>query len=70
MSRLSREEMIDLVARLQRGEGDDDQAAAWIEALGRSLPHPRVSDLIFYPDEPLTPEQIVDKALGYRPIEL
>jgi hypothetical protein len=70
MEKLTREEMIDLVGRLQRGEGDDEQAAAWIDSLSRSLPYPRISDLIFYPDEELTPEQIVDKARRYRPIEL
>jgi hypothetical protein len=62
--------MIEVVEHLMRGEGDDDQVAAWLEALRRSAPHPRISDLIFYPEEDLTAEQIVDRALAYRPIEL
>jgi hypothetical protein len=53
-----------------RGEGDDDEAGAWIDALERSIPNPHVSDLIFYSREDLTAEQILDKALTYRPIEL
>jgi hypothetical protein len=73
MQRLTRTEMIELIERLMRGEGDDDEAGAWIEALERSIPNPHVSDLIFYPqkaEETLTAEQILDKAFTYRPIEL
>ena len=70
MERLTRDEMIALVDRLQRGEGDDTQAGEWLDQLKQSLPHPRISDLIFYSDEELTAEEIVDKALAYRPIEL
>jgi colicin immunity protein/pyocin immunity protein len=70
MERLTRDEMIALVDRLQRGEGDDEQAGEWIDQLNQSVPHPAISDLIFYSDEELSPEEIVDKALSYRPIEL
>lgn len=65
--------MIDLVARLQRGEGEEDEATEWILQLERATSNPHISDLIFYPDEAdedLTAEQIVDKALSYRPFEL
>lgn len=70
MQPLTRAEMTEIVERLMRGEGDDDQVAEWLDALSRSAPHPRISDLIFYPEEDLTAEQIVDRALAYRPIEL
>jgi hypothetical protein len=70
MERLTRDEMIALVDRLQRGEGDDEQAGEWIDQLNQSVPHPSISDLIFYSDEELSPEEIVDKALAHRPIEL
>lgn len=70
MQRLTRTEMIELIERLMRGEGDDDEAGAWIDALERAIPNPHVVNLIFYPQQTLTAEQILDKALAYRPIEL
>jgi hypothetical protein len=38
----------------------------------RNVPHPTISDLIFYPPNgiELSAEEIVNVALGYRPIEL
>lgn len=39
-----------------------------LELLKKNVPDPRISNYIFY-DE-LTPEQIVDKALSYKPIQL
>jgi hypothetical protein len=73
MHKLSRAEMIELVERLMRGEGADEEVGEWVEALRRSAPHPAITDLIFYPaegEENLTAEQIVDRAFAYRPIEL
>ncbi len=62
--------MIEIVERLIRGEGDDEQASQWLDALERSAPNPHFSNLIFYSHEDLTAEQIVDRALAYRPIAL
>jgi hypothetical protein len=70
VKRLSREGMVILVERLQSGAGDDDQVAAWLAALERSIPNPHISDLIFYSEKALTAEQIVDRALEYRPFAL
>ncbi len=70
MERLSRDEMIRLVERLKLGEGDEAEATEWVAKLEQSTSCPHISDLIFYPDEDLTAEQTVDKALTYRPIEL
>ena len=41
-----------------------------IELLERNVPHPAVTDLIFYSDENLTAEELVQRALAYRPIQL
>src|SRR5262245_48544951 len=68
MRRLTRDEMIHLVERLQRGEGNGTQLSEWLDALKRSIPNPNVSELIFS-DEDLTAEQIIDRASTYRPIE-
>ncbi len=38
--------------------------------LEKLLPHPGVSDLIFYPKREMTAEEIVDEALAYKPIIL
>lgn len=68
--KLSREELIKLVEKMCNGEGSDDEISEWIELVEKSVPDPNVSDLIFWNDEGLTPEQIVDRALNYKPIKL
>lgn len=70
MEKLTRGEMVDLVGRLMRGEGSDEEANEWINEIHRSVPHPDVSGMIFYPEEELTSEEIIDRAISYRPIEL
>jgi len=70
-----REELVRLVTFLMSAEGtEEDQDDALKELEGRVL-HPRVSALIFWPreegfDRELTPGEVVDVALAYRPIEL
>jgi hypothetical protein len=49
VERLTRDEMIMLVERLVRGEGEDEQTSEWIGQFERSLPHQAISDLISYP---------------------
>jgi hypothetical protein len=61
---------VGLVRLIVAGDGSEDQINEWVETLERNVPDPNVSDLIFYPDEPMTPEEIVDKALAYKPIRL
>ncbi len=67
---LSRTELIQLVQRILDGEGSEQQQDEWLELLIRQVPHPEVSNLIFWNDEDWTAEQIVDEALVYRPIVL
>ncbi|MEU6987346.1 bacteriocin immunity protein [Streptomyces sp. NPDC046324] len=71
MSVLTRDELILLVERIMEGEGSEEEHDALIAELKRNVRHPRVTDLIYYPEngEP-TAEQVVDTALSYRPIEL
>lgn len=84
MSNLSREDLIELVRRIMNFErseeawekSDDDPQMSWIEILRNNVPDPRISDYIFYPNKDnlssreMTPEEIVDKALSYKPIIL
>ncbi len=41
-----------------------------LNQLERSVPDPNVSDLIYYSDPELTPEQVVEAALRYKPFAL
>lgn len=61
----TKEELVRLVERIQKAEGTEEEIDAMIDRLQESVPHPSVSDLIFYPEEEMTAEQIIDVALAY-----
>jgi hypothetical protein len=63
-------EILVMIARLQRGEGSDDEVGGWMEQLERATGCPNISDLIFYGDPSDTPEVILRKARQYKPIQL
>lgn len=69
-SKLSKLELIELVEKIMKSKGTEEEIDNMIEELERNVPHPEVSDLIFWNEEELTPEQIVDIALAYKPIQL
>lgn len=69
-NKLSRLELIELVEKIMKSNGTEEEIDNMIEELERNVPHPEVSDLIFWNEEELTPEQIVDIALAYKPIQL
>ncbi|MGW0885672.1 hypothetical protein [Streptomyces sp. NPDC002671] len=63
-------ELVEIVGRLLAGSPDSDY---YLRLLKANVPHPRISDLIFHPPTDLqhaSAQQIVDTALGYRPIAL
>ncbi len=64
------DELVEIVRRLQTAEGNDAELDALMEKLERSVPHPEVSDLIFYSYREMTAEEIVAEALSYKPILL
>lgn len=79
MDLLTREEIIDRIGKIGTGtEAEDD---ARILELDRRVLHPRVTDLIFHPSSvpearemlrgrrELTPEEVADLALAYRPAQ-
>ena len=70
LNKLTREELINLVNRIVGCEGSEEEIDEMIEVVKRNVPHPEISDLIYWNEEELTPEQIVDKALEYKPIQL
>ncbi|WP_240646810.1 e9imm peptide [Streptomyces globisporus] len=72
--RMSRDEALSLVRRLLNDTGDTGEAEAdeILDALERGLACPHISDYIYWPlpDSDPTPEEIVDRALAYRPTVL
>ncbi|MFB6825120.1 e9imm peptide [Streptomyces virginiae] len=71
---MTREEAVHLVQLLMNGgtsSGAEDDSI--IGALQRGLRCPHIIDYIFHPGpgpEPTTAEQVVDRAMAYRPIAL
>ncbi|WP_454054447.1 bacteriocin immunity protein [Clostridium sp. Marseille-Q7071] len=70
LKQLTREELISLVSKIVECEGIEEEIDEMIEVVERNVPHPEVSDLIYWNEEDLIPEQIVDIALAYKPIQL
>ncbi|WP_318197564.1 e9imm peptide [Streptomyces sp. MCL20-2] len=72
--RMGRDEALSLVRRLLNDTGDTGEAEAdeILDALERGLACPHISDYIYWPlpDSDPTPEEIVDRALAYRPTVL
>jgi hypothetical protein len=66
---MTRKELIQLVEQILDVEKySEDQLDEMLELLDRNVPHPAVTDLIYYDD--LSPEEIIDKALDYKPVQL
>jgi len=63
-------QLVEIVRRLQNGEGTEEEDLEWLAVLQRELPDPAVTDLIFHHDPSLSAEEVVDEARRYRPIEL
>ncbi len=68
--RLTREELINLVSKIIECEGSEEEIDEMIEVVKRNVPYPDISDFIYWSEDELTPEQIIDKALNYKPIQL
>jgi hypothetical protein len=73
---ITRDELIELVRRVESAEYEEHETHFWLQALKANLPDVPISDLIFWPDEALgadlgddelSPERIVDLALTRWP---
>ena len=63
----SKEQIIDLINQILDVENHtEDEINRLVEKLESGVIEPNISDYIFWDD--LTPEQIADKALSYKPI--
>lgn len=65
---MSREELIELVSKIMRCEGTEEEVDNMIALLRKNVVDPYVTDYIYYEEN--TPEEVVDKALAYKPIML
>lgn len=62
--------LVELVRKLMDAEGTEAELDDMLTELQQQVPHPEISNLIFWDDRDLTPEQIVEEALAARPIIL
>jgi hypothetical protein len=76
-SKLGRLRLIELTQQIVKADGTAEEMSSWLEQMERSisLPEGYLSGLIFYPQqnglgERPSAEEIVDRALSYRPIRL
>ncbi len=65
-SKLSKEELIELVEKICNPKLSDEEVSEYVDILESNVPHPAPSDLIFWHDEELSPEEIVTTALAYE----
>lgn len=65
---MSREELIELVEKIMKCEGTEEEIDNMIDVLEENVVDPYVTDYIYYEEN--TPEEVVDKALAYKPIIL
>ena len=67
-----KEDLVELVRKILAAEGSEEEQDEMLNTLERNVPDPNVSDLIYYPPEgkQLTAEEIVERALRYKPIQL
>lgn len=70
--RLSEIEIIQLIEKLQKGEGTDSQQEEWVNEIFQSVPFAnQIYQLLLWSDEILSPTELFHKARSeYRPIIL
>ena len=67
---MTRDDLIQLVEKIIKVQGTEEEIDKMLNLLQSKVPYPGVSDLIYWNEDNLTVEQIVDKALSYKPIQL
>lgn len=64
--KLSKDELVELVNKICNPKLSDEEVSEYIEILEANVPHPAPSDLIFWNDEDLSSEEVVEIALAYK----
>jgi len=62
--RLSKDQLIELVSKIQHDEGTEEEQEAWLWLVAENVPDPTV----YYRPEERTAEDIVERALASQPI--
>ncbi|MFS8211914.1 bacteriocin immunity protein [Paenibacillus polymyxa] len=70
LQNLDRSELIELVEKIIRGEGTEEEIDSMLTIVMQNTPHPGISNLIYWDDRDLSAAEIVDEALRYQPIIL
>lgn len=70
LSSTDRARASELIRQLLGPSLPDNRTRAPLEELERILACPHVSDLLFYEDPPMTEEQVIERALQYRPFAM
>ncbi|QJB35058.1 hypothetical protein HF324_28505 [Chitinophaga oryzae] len=65
---MTRSELINIAGKIVDAQGSEAEQDRLLDLLIQNVPDPNIANYIFYDD--LTPEEIVDKALAYKPIQL
>ncbi|WP_260503879.1 hypothetical protein [Paenibacillus illinoisensis] len=63
-------QLVEQVRKLMNAEGTEAELDDMLTELQQQLPYAEISNLIFWDDRDLTPEQILEEALAARPIQL
>lgn len=66
--KLSRDELIDLVRKIIDCDGSEEEIDEMVFLLEENVVDPEIINYIYYDDK--TPEEIVELALAYKPIQL
>lgn len=61
---LSKKELIDMVTKIQDVSGEEYEIDNLLLIVENAVKNPEISDYIYYSDEDLTAEQIIEKALA------
>lgn len=70
MTEVTRVELIEWVRKLMNAEGTEAELDDMLSKLQQQVPYAEISNLIYWDDRDLSPEQIVEEALASRPIQL
>ena len=65
---MQRQVLIELIRKIQHSEGTEEEADNDIDLLCRSVADPHAVNYIYY--EELSAEEIADKIINYKPIQL
>jgi hypothetical protein len=65
---MTKKELVELVKEIMSWQGTEEELSEKLFLLKQNVPHPSPSNLIYWDD--LTLEEVVDRALSYKPIAL